>query len=340
MATPLDDLLAELAISSIDRDAGLHAYADQLIERGDPFGELIVVALERSQHDSPELARREAELIAEIQQPLDARIDVGEIRWRLGFLDAITVHHHFDEPCEVLPVLAAAPHARMLRRIVFEGTSIHDEGDMAPVIAKLAELAPRFPRLVELGVHQQIGGDPFAIRPIDIHDVTPIYTAYPRLEVLELHGHALELGAVELPALRELSLKWIGPEHVRPIVTAAVPRLEHLVLHFDDIGTPNTLATYGPLLFRDFGTQLTSVSLRFPLQVRQTLLVALPTCPLVRHAKRLAFPGELDESFFHGLIEHAAQLDHVERLELDGRFIEPPMRRRLARRLGPRLALT
>jgi hypothetical protein len=340
----LDRLLDQLAASPADRDAGLRVYADQLIEAGEPLGELIVVALERQGRESPELARREDELIAQLERGLDERLTRAlrpSYRWRTGFLDAIELDHAGDEPFAILPGLAAEPCARLLRRIQISALEMDGQGDLAPVIAELARLAPRFPRLVELVVLEGADlGNPWIDGPITIGDITPLYAAYPELEVLVLHGDEIVLGdAIELEALRELALRGITMTDVRRIVAARLPKLAHLELEIGPRGlASNVAAGLGPLLHRDFGPQLEHVSLYVPPVAQPWLLAELPGCPLLRHARSLALPGRLEDGCYHQLIECAPRLD-VERLELWQRPIPVTAHTRLARVYGRRLAL-
>jgi hypothetical protein len=56
----VDELLDQIAAGTALDEGELRVYADQLILRGDPLGELIVVAGDRVLRDTPELAREDA----------------------------------------------------------------------------------------------------------------------------------------------------------------------------------------------------------------------------------------------------------------------------------------
>lgn len=341
----LDALLAEIARVRVaaERDAVLAVYADALMTRGDRRGELIAVALERARGDRPELARREAELIAIEERALEARLDRPAFQrcaWWRGFLDELEVMYLGDQPFTLLPALAAEPAARLLRRLVFDANEIDGRGDMAPIFAELAALAPRFPRLTEVAVVEGADlGDPWIDGPIPIHDVTPLYAGFPALEVLELDGRAPALGDLAAPALRRLRVTDLVADDVTRLAAARLPGLAELDLAFHRLGDVDPATALRPLLYRDFGPQLRSVSLFVARHAQAWLCEELPGTPLVRHARRLALPGALDAPCYGRLIANAARLAHVEQLELSERWIAVPVRRQLARTFGGRLVL-
>jgi hypothetical protein len=330
------DLLDALAASPADRDDGLRVYADQLIEAGDPFGELIVVALERLRHTTPELARREAALISQQDARLVAMFAGNRgftYTWRAGFIDAIDV----AAPLRVLPALAAEPVARMVRRIAI--TAVRADGDLTPIVAELVRLAPRFPRLVELAIRERASFGSFSVdEPIEIRDASPLYAAYPHLEQLELDGDPVGLGAIELASLRRFVAR-VRPANIRELVTARWPRLEELALWFSPAQVANVAATFGPLLHRDFGPGLTALELAPPAVAQRYVIDELPTCPLARHARRLALPGELERASLDSLIANAHLLRRLDRLELTERPLAASLQKRLRRVFGAALTL-
>jgi len=341
----LDELLDRLAALPAEGDAEtLRVYADQLIERGDLRGELIVVATERLTRDTPELARRERIRIAEQEQRLAGVLATKlwlSYTWRLGFVDTITCNYHGDERFDVLPGLAAEPAARLLRRIQISAVQLDGDGDMAPILAELARLAPRFPRLTELAVHEGANlGNPWIDGPIKINDVTPLYAAFPRLEVLELDGDQTQLGELDLPSVRRFMATGLRVDDTRRLVNARWPRLADLELAFGAQRIDNVAASFGPLLHRDFGPGLVALSFALPPMAMRFVVDELPGSPLARHARRLAFRhGELDEGCFQSLIRQAPQLRRLERLELVGRQISAVTRKQLATAFGAALAL-
>lgn len=329
----VDELLERIATGPVEQELELlRVYADQRIECGDPHGELIVVATARLARDTPELARREATLIAEREAAILATLahpTAITFTWRRGFLDTVAFTHRGDAPLErSLAALATEPAARLLRRI-----SIDSVRFLGPVFVELARLAPQFPRLVEFSIVEGLNlGQP-------IRDVSPLYAAYPRLEVLELDGDDLELGPLNLPALRRLMATRLRGEDARKIVAAQLPALADLELWFWR-RVDNVAATFGPLLHRELPT-LEALSLALPTnEAMQWLVRELPTCPLARNLKRLAFRhSTLDELGLRSLIDDAPRLDRLERLELPARPLSAGLQRQLTRVYGRRLVL-
>jgi hypothetical protein len=343
----VDELLDRIAATPEDQELEvLRIYADQLIERGDPHGELIVVATQRLAIDTPELRRREEALISQREAALTralARPTPTLFRWRRGFIDTVGFSHGGDERLELaLPALAAEPAARLVRRIVIDTVQFDGRGDLGPVFAELARLAPTFPRLTELVIEQGPNfGNPWVDGPIDLNDVTPIYAAYPRLEVLELDGDHLELGTVALPSLRRFLATHLRVEDARRIVAAQLPSLVELELAFRyGRVVENVAATFGPLLHREF-PKLEALSLAMPTtEATQWMVRELATSPLGHRVRRLAFRhGKLDEASLFALIAEAPMFRRLERVELYERTLSATLQKRLVETFGRRLAL-
>ncbi|AZI44553.1 hypothetical protein EHF33_16720 (plasmid) [Deinococcus psychrotolerans] len=84
-------------------------------------------------------------------------------------------------------------------------------------------------------------------------DLSPILSAYPQLTHLGIRGgNNLSLGQVSLPQLRELTLQagGLSAEVVREVVTANLPKLEHLELYLgtEEYGSTNAADDLTPLL--------------------------------------------------------------------------------------------
>lgn len=343
----VDELLDRIAAGPADQEIELlRVYADQLILSGDPFGELIVVSTARLAAATPELVRREDALIAERNAELGKDLDrptSTTYRWRRGFLDAIELSHHGDEALEaVIPKLAARREARLLRRIEIDSVEFDGQGNLAPVFAALAKHAAVFPRLTEIVIREGMNlGNPWIDGPIALGDVTPLYAAYPGLEVLELGGDRLELGDIVLPSVRRLLATSLRVEDARRFIVASVPRLADLELGFRYGQPPNFRAVFGPLLHRDFGPQLEALSLALPSSEAQTWMVAeLPAAPIARHVRRLAFRhSKLDEGSLLRLMADAKRYRHLERLELYARPLSASFQKNLRKTFGDVLAL-
>jgi uncharacterized protein (TIGR02996 family) len=211
--SPTRRALEEALAENPDDLAAHSAYADCLQEQGDPRGEFIQVQLaledpERSPAQRKELQKREQALLKEhgpewlgdlARWPKEARLQFAR-----GQLDAVEVA---SLSLDFARALARAPQARLLRRLVIEGTSELEEGgedadggdapDDLPADAdeRSAPLFPlaRSPHLKNVRVFQL--GTPLDLDDFDstftgAHDVVvPLAKNMPRLEELYLLAH-------------------------------------------------------------------------------------------------------------------------------------------------------
>lgn len=344
MLDEVDELLDQIAAGTALDEGELRVYADQLILRGDPLGELIVVAGDRVLRDTPELARREEALITERNAALSLALGRPRTtyRWRRGLVDAITFHHTGDERLELsLPALAERRETRLLRRIEVHTTEYDGEGDLGPWFASLARFAPRFPRLTEIAIREDLhAGNPWVDGPIALHDVSPLYGAYPKLEVLELDGTSLELHDIALPNVRHFLATHLAADDARRIVAAELPRLVDLELAFAIRHVDNVPATFGPLLHREF-PHLEALSLALPtIDDQRWLIRELADAPIARRVRRLAFRhARLDVRCIEQLIADRARYQHLEQLELPAFRLAATLQQQLYRAYGNVLKL-
>ena len=320
-------------------------FADWLLQQGHPVGELVVVQLERLARDSEALAQREHDLFWHAVVPhlkaVLARDHVTDFEFRGGLLYSVTLHHHGGEEAldETLRRLATDPCGRLVRRIEIDAVEFDGAGDLGPAIRELAALA--LPRLTELAFREGANlGNPWIDGPIHIGDVTPLYAAYPRLEVLELGGKEYALGHLDLPALRRLALADMTPTDVATIARANVPALEVLELFFGRWRVDGIDAVFRPLLDRAMPKLARlAIAAEIP-QVMQYLTRAVPGSQLAKHVRVLAFPrGALDDDCVRTLVQWAPRLRALERLELEGRALSTEQRRALEQTFGHVLAV-
>ncbi len=344
----MSDLLDDLAVSGpLDPDGEreqLRVIADDLIERGDSLGELVVVAIEREARDTPELARREDALIAEQQQRFGQRFDdrlPATYRWSRGLVDTVAFDSPEHDGVEALVAMAAEPAFRLLRRFVLSSACIDDYSEARPMLETLIAHASRFPRLVEVSVYEGPDlGNPWFEGPATIGDASALCTAFPRLEVLELEGVDTAFDRLDLPALRRLSLHHLEIDIVRVLLAARLPALADLELAIRYARGGNIAARIGPLLHKQFPA-LEALSIALPTDDAIAYLIdELPTCPLARPIRRLAFAdAKLAERHHQQLLAHAPGLRRLERLELWGRGLSASMQRRLHRAYGGALVV-
>lgn len=176
MSNAEQELEAALA-ATWDRDT-LAVYADRLIERGDPRGELIAIDLELEHHGSAELAARRASLLAAWlgeYAPSDPHGAWIADSFRFGFFDNLLLDGTGVEPTHAIATVTC-PAARYLRGLTVRG----DRDFMARVLTALAAVPQRW--LTRLHLHG-IAGEPVAQTVVD-----QLIAATPRLGELAVTG--------------------------------------------------------------------------------------------------------------------------------------------------------
>lgn len=273
-----DRLLATLAGNP---EAGaLRVYADRVLELGNLHGEFITLQLNRAERGSEPDVREEA-LRREVLEPALREALGGTLtacRWERGFLAAVEFEVD-DAPFEALSALVQRPEARLLRRIVLHALRWDGGGDLSPLWQRFAH-GPRFPRLEALVVEVGLDlGNPHIDGPIVIGAVEPLYAAYPRLRVLELHGIEHALGTIALPELTHFSASRLSLDAIAPLVSARWPKLEELELEFGPAGG-EAEPLFGPLLAAPMSQCLKRVRVKSPWP--DFFRAALPRTPLGR----------------------------------------------------------
>jgi uncharacterized protein (TIGR02996 family) len=225
------DFLAE--IGAAPHDAAPHlVYADALLRRGDPRGELVVVqhALEGAGAGAIHLSRREAELLDEHLEawlgPAAAHRDSLIVRWRRGFLAGARVR-----------LRQAAADVRPLRALLGapEAAAALAELHLGP---NKPEAASCQPLLDELGAHEARGLRRLHVGDGPIEDVwaaPSIELELDRLAARPLEALVVQAGSIELrgraaPRLRELVLRSPALVPAQLLRVGAWPALESLSL--------------------------------------------------------------------------------------------------------------
>lgn len=273
-----DGLLATLARNP--EPGHLRVYADRVLEQGNVHGEFITLQLNRADRGSEPGAREEA-LRREVLEPA-LREALGpsltSCRWEHGFLAAVDFSVD-DAPFRGLQKLVERPEAQLLRRVVLSALAWDGGGELTPFWASLLT-GPRFPRLEALVVEVGLDlGNPHIDGPIQIGTVAPLYEAYPRLRVLELHGIGHVLGRIVLPELTHFSASRLSLDAIAPLVSAQWPQLEELELEFGQAGG-EAEPLFGPLLAAPMSRSLKRVKVKSPWP--DFFRAALPRSPLGR----------------------------------------------------------
>lgn len=121
-----------------------------------------------------------------------------------------------------------------------------------PVVEALVSAHLKLPNLRALFIND-ITYEECEVSWITNTDLSPVLAAYPRLEHLGIRGgNELSLGRPHLPELRSLIVQagGLSAEVVREVMTADLPKLEHLELYLgtEDYGATSTPEDLTPLL--------------------------------------------------------------------------------------------
>jgi uncharacterized protein (TIGR02996 family) len=252
-------------IDAIVRDPygpGWAVYADWLLERGDPRGELIALA---DRDDA-----RVREILADDERLMSPRLreqaQFWQLRWRRGFIDAASPMGAPDDPptVEAVAALVADPHAGLLRELVLGPADAQARFDAAFVrprptlrtlevssrvdLAALATAAPALERLILDGDRPVPRLAHPHIRELDAGAATAVRDGeLPRLHKLNWGPHAdaddplFAPGSIlDAPALDSLWLSWPMPTAIPALARAAVAaRLDTLSIEgatFETVG--------------------------------------------------------------------------------------------------------
>jgi hypothetical protein len=256
-------------------------YADALLAAGDVRGELIAVGLERERAGSTEPSAREQELTGQLL-PAPLRSN-ATLEWRRGFLRRVRLRHVGDEYLPALSALAAGELCPLLELLCIETVQFDGEGDFSNAAAVLAGGRDRFPSLRGLCLEQGLDlGNPYIEGPLNVNDVSALWAAFPRLELLELYGHQHGLGELDLSDLRTFGAIDLTAAACGALARGRLPKLETLRIGLHGLGgVPHLASASFPALKR------LELFARRPQQLEQ-LVMELPMSTLARNIEVLS----------------------------------------------------
>lgn len=190
-----DAELLDAIYASPDDDEPRSVYADWLLERGDPRGEMIALQLARAHAGDPEMSPRERELIRTYQR--DWLVWVWDalyppsVRFARGFLHAASVNARGDR--RLAERLTGDRRWRTVRALAVHDTHPHIPLYTHAALADLDELHQVTPELLAA----LLDAPPRPLRVLGL-TYTPmardagalaLATSFPRLRELELSAH-------------------------------------------------------------------------------------------------------------------------------------------------------
>ncbi|MEZ6125001.1 MAG: STM4015 family protein [Planctomycetaceae bacterium] len=157
-------------------------------------------------------------------------------------------------------------------------------------------------------------------------DLSPLWTAYPRLQTLMVRGgQGLDLGSVVHDQLRTLIIQTGGlpRQVVQQVAAAKLPELRHLELYLgeENYGGDSTVDDLRPFFADVLFPKLKYLGIKnSPLQ--NDIAVMAAESPVVKHLEVLDLSlGTLTDEGAQALLAHADQLSGLKLLNLEHHFL-------------------
>jgi hypothetical protein len=335
MQEPRDPELEQVIRNDADGDAGFHVYGDWLATRGHPRGELVALHARGMAEEADALLAKHPELWGELADTLDL---LSQVTWRLGFIDGAKVANTFERSTvhrrntplhdrEAVPIpdvvgkLLDGP-GRFLRGLVV-GIVDYRSNNYEQVTAAIAARGP-LPALRSIS-YGDFTSDETELNWSSIGDLSRLYAAVPRLELLRLRSGRMKLGEIVLPELRELAIVTGGLDtaSARSIGTATWPKLEKLDVMFGDHEQDRvrSVAPIQPLLDGDAVPALRWLGIK-NFTFHGELVPALLSSRLVPRLRVLDLSlGTLGDREAELLARAKSQLGHLEELVVTANYL-------------------
>ncbi|TQM68126.1 hypothetical protein FHX41_1760 [Actinomadura hallensis] len=207
----------------------------------------------------------------------------------------------------------------------------HDRSCTYPV-ELLAEAADSFPALRALFLGD-IVGEESEISWIEHSDITPLFTAFPGLESLEVRGASeLRLEPVRSDRLQTLRFESGGlpAEVVRAVAASDLPNLRYLDMWLgeENYGGNATVADLAPLLSGERLPALRHLGLENS-EIQDEIAAAVASAPVVARLKSLSLAmGALTDRGAEALLA-GQPLTHLDVLDLRHHFLSDAMMQRV-----------
>lgn len=318
--------------------------ADWLQAHGEPRGELIALMLAGKTAQAEQLIAAKPDYFL---GPLAEHVKTREYEvrdaftWRHGFIHAARLSYDSYatndriELAEVLSALLTHPSGRYLRELSFGFNGDPNEASLQSLIDVIAREARPTLRKVHFGDYRFAGGGAVGMYGNDteiswysVGNLSNVWQALPRVETVIVQGGSaesamaggLELGAIELPALRHLEIRsgGLAVANARAAMGAKAPSLEHLEIWFGDdmYGGDTTSADVEPLLARTDLPQLRHLGLRNAMFTDE-LPELLASSALLRQITTLDLSlGTLTDEGASAFARHRDAFAHLEVLDV------------------------
>ena len=324
----------ERAIANDPYDTGSYSVlADWLQDRGDPRGELIALQLANKARPAIDLIDASA---AYFLGPLAEHVKCYDglyykpapdaFTWRFGFIHAARMSYNQywnsefkGDIAQVLELLLGHPSGRFLTELTMMYNDDPADDDLQQLIDVLAKLAPQTLRRII------IGDDVDQISWYHVGNLSELWHAVPKLDVLEIEAGSFTLGKIELPSLRRAVFKTgsLSTASGKALATASWPRIEHLEIYYGDemYGGDCSMKQVQPLLDRTDLKSLTELGLMDSMFADE-LCIALPRAKIVPQLRKLDLScGMMTDEGARTLATHADAFAHLEVLDVSDNYL-------------------
>lgn len=204
-----------------DQASNYLVLADHLQEHGDPRGEWIVRWRDANDAQRNQLARQ-------LETALGPRPpQYGSLSWCYGFVRDLRAIVD-DDDAGVLATILAHPSLRHVQRIHLEVAGGLYDDDLRWVVGVLAASVRPSLRELVLKCYVRGGNEP----PRGALDLSPLWSAMPRLHTLRATARQITPGSLAAPTLEILELDGaVASDAIEPLFAGATPKLRELHLH-------------------------------------------------------------------------------------------------------------
>ncbi len=249
------------------------------------------------------------------------------------------ISSEYDDPAqttiELLTQVLQDPMSDLLEAIVIGpwGPEMY-ETPPNQLLETLIAAAPQLPSLKAI-FWGDITSEECEVSWINQTDLSPIFSAFPNLEVLRIRGGSgLNLGTIEHDHLTTLIVETGGLDRsvVQQIAEAKVPSLEHLELFFGDgnYGGNATIEDAKSFLSANKFPKLTHFAMRNA-SFTDDIAEALVESDILPQLKRVDLSlGTLGDRGGQALLESAERLSHLELLDLHYHYMSESVEKRFS----------
>ena len=322
---------------SVDDVDAILVYADDLMSRGHPHGNLIALQhAKKNRQANTWLQKHAKEILGDLAD--NERIDV---KWTSGFIHSASLTEWDDEglPFEVqYDQLRACPAAQLIRELSLSQAPMDQSGctsDQGYCYEGLLARMAKHP-LPTLR-HLDVGGDVNKPEYNCALGLDRVLAKHPSLQEISISGGVYDFGSPKLPNLHKLR---ILADHdgttIRKLARADLPMLDELDLHGGgrDDDEP-TAADYVKLFTGERMPKLRRLQFSTTGEVFLDACRALLASPLVRQLDELVLDF-IDNAIADLVLQDPTPLRHIKKLALttlDRRDMSPARRTRLKKAL-------